>query len=172
MITSSNNNCLLIVFILTACLSLISSIVIISNPVVSINIYAKKSFESSDGGDPNDNNTNNNNPSLRFSTTLSLNCNNTNQNISFCREQQQLRLRQQINSQSYKLQPDDTRASFHPEQMKCKPDPITGKCQSGFSMNVNQHCYPDKPCPNGFESMTKTKLELVIQYTSRYLTNM
>lgn len=30
-------------------------------------------------------------------------------------------------------------------------DPITHKCPQGFSLNVNQHCYPNKPCPKGFE---------------------
>jgi hypothetical protein len=35
--------------------------------------------------------------------------------------------------------------------MKCKPDPITGKCPQGFSMNVNQHCDPKTPGPMGYE---------------------
>lgn len=47
--------------------------------------------------------------------------------------------------------PDDS-CLFHPEQDKCKPDPTTGQCPSGFNMNENGHCFPDKPCPKGFEN--------------------
>jgi hypothetical protein len=36
--------------------------------------------------------------------------------------------------------------------MKCKPDPITGKCPTGFSMNVYEHCFPNIRCPKGFEN--------------------
>jgi hypothetical protein len=36
--------------------------------------------------------------------------------------------------------------------MKCKPDPITGKCPKGFSMNVYKHCFPNVRCPKGFEN--------------------
>ena len=53
-------------------------------------------------------------------------------------------------NQQQPAKPDDS-CLFHPEQMKCKPDPITSNCPTGFSMNVNQQCYPNKPCPNGFE---------------------
>ena len=46
----------------------------------------------------------------------------------------------------------DNSCLFHPEQMKCKPDPITGKCPKGFSMNVYKHCFPNVRCPKGFEN--------------------
>jgi hypothetical protein len=39
---------------------------------------------------------------------------------------------------------------FHPEQDKCKPDQ-NGNCPSGFFLNDDDHCVPDKPCPKGFE---------------------
>src|SRR6476620_4902006 len=52
--------------------------------------------------------------------------------------------------------------------MKCRPDPITGKRPPDFSMNVNQHCYPSKPSPNGLRqnqcfpiSYSKNKFPLV-----------
>ncbi|MGB0027273.1 MAG: hypothetical protein WBP64_10565 [Nitrososphaeraceae archaeon] len=35
--------------------------------------------------------------------------------------------------------------------MKCKLDPIICRCPTGLSMNVKEHCFPDKPCPKGFE---------------------
>jgi hypothetical protein len=35
--------------------------------------------------------------------------------------------------------------------MRCKPDPLTGKCSTGFSMNVYEHCFPKKSCAKGFE---------------------
>ncbi len=148
----------------TVSFSLIASSIVIGNTAF---VYAKeRSSEKSSGADSSNNN---NKPSSQLSATPSHVCNSS-QNNPACQEPQQLQVKQQPDQQQA-AKPDDS-CLFHPEQMKCKPDPITGKCQSGFSMNVNQHCYPDKPCPNGFESMTKTKLELVIQYTSRYLTNM
>ena len=64
-----------------------------------------------------------------------------------CQEPEQLQVQQQLDEQQ-EAKPDDS-CLFHPEQMKCRPDPITGKCTPGFSMNVNQHCYPGKPSPNG-----------------------
>jgi hypothetical protein len=39
---------------------------------------------------------------------------------------------------------------FHPEQNKCKPDQY-GNCPSGFFLNDDEHCVPDKSCPSGFE---------------------
>lgn len=45
------------------------------------------------------------------------------------------------------LVPDDD-CLFNPSLPKCAP--IEGKCPSGFLMNENQQCLPDKPCPAGF----------------------
>ena len=44
----------------------------------------------------------------------------------------------------------DGNCLFHPEQDKCKPDQY-GNCPSGFFLNDDEHCVPDKPCPLGFE---------------------
>ena len=38
---------------------------------------------------------------------------------------------------------------FEPSLPKCVP--IDGKCPDGFLMNENEQCFPDKPCPPGFE---------------------
>jgi len=110
--------------------------------------YSRKSLsENFSGGGPSTNSTsNNNNSSSQLSATTSQNCNNT-QNKSACQEQHQLLLKQQQG------QPEpDNSCLFHPEQMKCKPDPITGKCPKGFSMNVYEHCFPNVRCPKGFEN--------------------
>jgi len=110
--------------------------------------YSRKSLsENFSGGGPSTNSTSNsNNSSSQLSTTTSQNCNNT-QNKSACQEQHQLLLKQQQG------QPEpDNSCLFHPEQMKCKPDPITGKCPKGFSMNVYEHCFPNVRCPKGFEN--------------------
>jgi hypothetical protein len=95
-----------------------------------------------------DSSNNNNNPSSQLSATPSQDCNSSHNN-SACQEPQQLQVKQQPDQQRA-AKPDDS-CLFHPEQMACKPDQITGKGPPGFSMNVNQHCYPNKPCPNGFE---------------------
>ena len=50
-----------------------------------------------------------------------------------------------------KTGPDDS-CLFFPEQKKCEPDPKTGKCPPGFNMNGNGHCFPNKPCPSGFQT--------------------
>ena len=44
--------------------------------------------------------------------------------------------------------PDDD-CLFNPSLNKCKA--IDGSCPSGFGMNENGQCFPDKPCPKGFE---------------------
>lgn len=44
-------------------------------------------------------------------------------------------------------EPDDD-CLFNPSLPKCAP--IEGKCPSGFLMNENEQCFPDKPCPAGF----------------------
>jgi hypothetical protein len=110
--------------------------------------YSRKSLsENFSGGGPSTNSTsNNNNSSSQLSATTSQNCNNT-QNKSACQEQHQLLLKQQ----QEQPKPDNS-CLFHPEQMKCKPDPITGKCPKGFSMNVYEHCFPNVRCPKGFEN--------------------
>jgi len=110
--------------------------------------YSRKSLsENFSGGGPSTNITSNsNNSSSQLSATTSQNCNNT-QNKSACQEQHQLLLKQQ----QEQPKPDNS-CLFHPEQMKCKPDPITGKCPKGFSMNVYEHCFPNVRCPKGFEN--------------------
>jgi hypothetical protein len=76
--------------------------------------------------------------------SLSLSSNSCGSNLDqACQDQQQLQVNQDPT-------PDDS-CLIHPEQEKCKPDQITGKCPSGFSMNENQHCFPDKPCPQRYE---------------------
>ena len=110
--------------------------------------YSRKSLsENFSGGGPSTNSTSNsNNSSSQLSATTSQNCNNT-QNKSACQEQHQLLLKQQ----QEQPKPDNS-CLFHPEQMKCKPDPITDKCPKGFSMNVYKHCFPNVRCPKGFEN--------------------
>jgi len=77
--------------------------------------------------------------------SLSLSSNSCDSNLAdqACQDQQQFQVNQDPT-------PDDS-CLFHPEQEKCIPDQITGKCPSGFSMNENQHCFPDKPCPPKYE---------------------
>lgn len=48
---------------------------------------------------------------------------------------------------SFREEPDDD-CLFNPSLPKCAP--IEGKCPSGFLMNENSQCFPDKPCPAGF----------------------
>jgi hypothetical protein len=85
----------------------------------------------------------NNRPIHKLSFSLSSGSCDSNLADQACQDQQQF----QVNQDST---PDDS-CLFHPEQEKCKPDQITGKCPSGFSMNENQHCFPDKPCPPRYE---------------------
>ena len=144
----NNTSFLIILFILTISISLISSSTMIGNPEF---VYSKESLSKSSGADPSTNSTsNNNNSSSQQSTTASHDCNNS-RNRSACQEQHQLLLKQQPNQQQEQSKPDNS-CLFHPEQMKCKPDPITGKCPKGFSMNVYEHCFPKIPCPKGFEN--------------------
>jgi hypothetical protein len=45
----------------------------------------------------------------------------------------------------------DSDCFFNPNGLaKCKPDPITGKCPSGFSANDKGNCFPKGPCPSGY----------------------
>ena len=40
---------------------------------------------------------------------------------------------------------------FNPNGLaKCKPDPTTSKCPSGFSANDKGNCFPKGPCPSGY----------------------
>ena len=132
----------------TVFFSLIGSSIVNGNTAL---VYAKEnSSEKSSGADSSNNN---NNPSTQSSATPSQVCNSSHDNPA-CQESQQAQVKQQQQQQQpdqlQPAKPDDS-CLFHPEQMKCKPDPITGKCPPGFSMNVKQHCYPNRPCPNGFE---------------------
>jgi hypothetical protein len=49
---------------------------------------------------------------------------------------------------SAQQQMPDKDCAFTPSLDKCKPD-SNGKCPSGFSLNVNSQCIPNK-CPKGF----------------------
>jgi hypothetical protein len=45
----------------------------------------------------------------------------------------------------------DKDCAFNPDGLaKCKPDPTTGKCPSGFSANDKGNCFPKGPCPTGY----------------------
>jgi hypothetical protein len=45
----------------------------------------------------------------------------------------------------------DKDCAFNPNGLaKCKPDPTTGKCPSGFSANDKGNCFPKGPCPTGY----------------------
>jgi hypothetical protein len=46
----------------------------------------------------------------------------------------------------------DNSCLFNSEQDKCRPDPTTGQCPPGFNMNGDGHCFPNMPCPKGFEN--------------------
>jgi hypothetical protein len=52
-----------------------------------------------------------------------------------------------LDQASPRLAPDDD-CLFNSSLPKCAP--IEGKCPSGFLMNENEQCFPDKPCPAGF----------------------
>jgi hypothetical protein len=47
-------------------------------------------------------------------------------------------------------QPDDE-CLFEPSLPKCAPGE-DGKCPSGFNMNGDGNCFPDKSCPSGYEN--------------------
>ncbi|HEY7572329.1 MAG TPA: hypothetical protein VH796_13260 [Nitrososphaeraceae archaeon] len=144
-------------YILTIFISLLSSTIVIGNPVLVFSEESSSNLPSVHATTNNTNNTGNNdtnsNSLPKQSATLSQNCKNS-KNESACQDQHQLL----VNSQSVQPQhqqeqskPDNS-CLFHPEQMKCKPDPITGKCPKGFSMNVYEHCFPKMHCPEGFEN--------------------
>ncbi|MFL6422284.1 MAG: hypothetical protein ACJ71R_01680, partial [Nitrososphaeraceae archaeon] len=61
-----------------------------------------------------------------------------------CKQDEQL-----VNNKCSPSGPDES-CLFHPEQDKCKADQ-GGKCPTGFFLNDDEHCVPDKPCPKGFE---------------------
>ena len=46
-------------------------------------------------------------------------------------------------------EPPDDDCLYDPSLPKCAP--IDGECPEGFNMNEDGQCYPDKPCPTGFE---------------------
>jgi hypothetical protein len=45
----------------------------------------------------------------------------------------------------------DSSCTFFPELPHCVPDPKTGLCPPGFSMNEDGHCFRSGKCPTGFE---------------------
>jgi hypothetical protein len=54
-------------------------------------------------------------------------------------------------TQAQQQQVPDKDCAFNPNGLaKCKPDPTTGKCSSGFSANDNGNCFPKGPCPTGY----------------------
>lgn len=53
--------------------------------------------------------------------------------------------------QTQAQQVPDKDCAFNPNGLsKCKPDPTTGKCPSGFSANDKGNCFPKGPCPTGY----------------------
>jgi predicted transcriptional regulator len=46
-------------------------------------------------------------------------------------------------------EPPDDDCLFDPSLPKCAP--IDGECPDGFAMNEDGQCYPNKPCPKGYE---------------------
>jgi hypothetical protein len=46
-------------------------------------------------------------------------------------------------------EPPDDDCLYDPSLPKCAP--IDGECPEGFNMNEDGQCFPDKPCPTGFE---------------------
>jgi hypothetical protein len=161
----------MIFFIILTSLSLVSSIIVIGNIIGNVYLYAMENVlkaATSDNLDnklpsqngnsakagPIDNHVDdtdnqntiedraNNNPVHGLESQSSNAC-DTSLAYNACQSQQQLQVNQEPKS--------DDSCLFHPEQEKCKPDQITGKCPPGFSMNENEHCYPDKPCPQRFE---------------------
>lgn len=132
----NDNGFFITFFILTISILLIFSSIIISSSVL---VYSKESLpEKSTGANSSTNHTgdNINSSSQKLSATTAQDCKNSQNGSAACQKQSK---------------PDNS-CLFHPEQMKCKPDPITGKCPKGFSMNVYEHCFPKIPCPNGFEN--------------------
>jgi hypothetical protein len=54
-------------------------------------------------------------------------------------------------TQAQQQQVPDKDCAFNPDGLaKCKPDPTTGKCPSGFSTNDKGNWFPKGPCPTGF----------------------
>jgi len=158
---NNNGSFLIIFYILTIFISLSSSTILFGNPVF---VYSKESSSKSpsvhaitNNTNTNTNNTGNNdtgrNSLPKQSTILSQNCKNS-KNESACQDQHKLPVNPQSDQpphQQEQSKPDNS-CLFHPEQMKCEPDPITGKCPKGFSMNVYEHCFPKMHCPEGFEN--------------------
>jgi hypothetical protein len=163
----------MIFFIILSSLSLVSSIIVIGNMTGDVYANAMESVLKASTSDNLDNklwsqngnnakegpvdnhvddtdnqNTiedraNNNSPVHDLSESQSSNACDTSLVDNACQSQQQLQVNQEPKS--------DDSCLFHPEQEKCKPDQITGKCPPGFSMNENEHRFPDKPCPQRFE---------------------
>ena len=56
--------------------------------------------------------------------------------------------------QAQQQQVPDKDCAFNPNGLaKCKPDPTTGKCPSGFSANDKGNCFPKGPCPTGYTKL-------------------
>ncbi|HEY7080243.1 MAG TPA: hypothetical protein VH500_11110 [Nitrososphaeraceae archaeon] len=54
-------------------------------------------------------------------------------------------------TQARQQQVPDKDCAFNPNGLaKCKPDPTTSKCPSGFSANDKGNCFPKGPCPTGY----------------------
>jgi hypothetical protein len=74
-----------------------------------------------------------------------LNASTTNLDRSFIEKSQG-----EVPEVSPRLVPEDD-CLFNPSLPKCVP--VEGKCPSGFLMNENEQCFPDKPCPAGFTKL-------------------
>jgi hypothetical protein len=62
-------------------------------------------------------------------------------------------------------QPDNS-CLFNPQQDKCRPNPTTGQCPPGFNMNGDEHCFPNMPCPKGFENHAEDETGACYQVTT------
>lgn len=57
-------------------------------------------------------------------------------------------------TQAQQQQVPDKDCAFNPNGLaKCKPDPTTGKCPSGFSANDKWNCFTKGPCPTGYAKL-------------------
>ena len=103
---------------------------------------------------------NNNSPVHYPSESQSSNACDTSLVDNACQSQQQLQVNQEPKS--------DDSCLFHPEQEKCKPDQITGKCPPGFSMNEKTSIvFLINRVHSDLKNTIMTKLVLVIQSSNK-----
>jgi predicted transcriptional regulator len=56
---------------------------------------------------------------------------------------------------------------FDPSLPKCAP--INGKCPNDFNMNEDGQCYPDKPCPRGYERRDNDETGACLSVSEKHL---